>query len=415
MIFSVFYVSWHVHRVFLLRLFTCLSFCIMPVVTRSQTKLHEESRVLSSNPPDHSTSPVPKSLTSLLSSFHPTSPTIESLDDCSCTVASISQFAVRSDHTVSASPSELIASTSLIDERLNPICIPSHHHDYCLECSTPTSLASTAPNLKFQNSSENIKFQILASSELDVLDVSQSLVIHSHNLEFQNTFTMDDDDADVVFDAGAKAHAVTHQAMMDMDTLFMAIKSHLKDTTQQLSGDFQRVIDGNARFKQEMCGELDEMRQFLSDQKRLLGIQSSPSSSSGTNAPSITPSVQVSSTSTVPSNSSMSVTSGQANQDVQSQLMVMLSESFSKLSTALSEKSDPKSDWPKFSGDVKKFRSWYLAIIAQLSLPPWQEFYDTTHHDIHPSTTNAVLNGKLYSKLLLALDGVALQSTVSKK
>jgi len=215
----------------------------MPVITRSQTKLHEESHVLSSNPPDHSTSPVPKSLTSLLSSFHPTSPTIESLDDCSCTVASISQFAVRSDHTVSASPSELIALTSLIDERLNPICIPSHHHDYCLECSTPTSLASTAPNLKFQNSSENIKFQILESSELDVLDVSQSLVIHSHNLEFQNTFTMDDDDEDVVFDAGAKAHAVTHQAMMDMDTLFTAIKSHLKDTTQQLSGDFQRVID----------------------------------------------------------------------------------------------------------------------------------------------------------------------------
>jgi hypothetical protein len=133
---------------------------------------------------------------------------------------------VRSDHTVSASPSELIASTSLIDERLNPICIPSHHHDYCLECSTPTSLASTAPNLKFQNSSENIKFQILASSELDVLDVSQSLVIPSHNLEFQNTFAMDNDDEDVVFDAGAKAHDVTNQAMMDMDTLF-TVSSHI--------------------------------------------------------------------------------------------------------------------------------------------------------------------------------------------
>jgi len=39
MIFSVFYVSWHVHRVFLLRLFTCLFLYIMPVVTRSQTKL----------------------------------------------------------------------------------------------------------------------------------------------------------------------------------------------------------------------------------------------------------------------------------------------------------------------------------------------------------------------------------------
>jgi hypothetical protein len=33
----------------------------------------------------------------------------------------------------------------------------------------------------------------------------------------------------------------------------------------------------------------------------------------------------------------------------------MLTESFSKLSTVLSEKSDTKSDWPKFSGDGKKF------------------------------------------------------------
>jgi hypothetical protein len=143
----------------------------------------------------------------------------------------------------------------------------------------------------------------------------------------------------------------------------------------------------------------------------------SPSTSSSPTAPSITPTVQVSSASPVVSNSSVSMAHlpSQANQDVQAQMMVMLSDSFSKLSLALSEKSNLKSDWPKFSGDVKKFRSWYLAIIAQLSLPPWQEFYDTTRNDITPTTTNTWLNGKLYSKLLLALDGIALQSTVSKK
>jgi len=94
---------------------------------------------------------------------------------------------------------------------------------------------------------------------------------------------------------------------------------------------------------------------------------------------------------------------------------MILTDSFSKLSSALSEKSDSKSDWPKFSGDTKKFRSWYLAIMAQLSLPPWMELYDEAKHDIKTTTTNVSLNGKLYSKLLLALDGSALQSVVSKK
>jgi hypothetical protein len=61
--------------------------------------------------------------------------------------------------------------------------------------------------------------------------------------------------------------------------------------------------------------------------------------------------------------------------DPQSQMMALMVESFTKLSTALTEKNtESKSDWPKFSGDVKKFRSWYLSIVAQGSLPPWNEF-----------------------------------------
>jgi len=53
--------------------------------------------------------------------------------------------------------------------------------------------------------------------------------------------------------------------------------------------------------------------------------------------------------------------------------------------------------------------------MAQLSLPPWREFYDPSKNDVILSTTNSVLNGKLYSKLLLSLEGIALQSTVAKK
>jgi hypothetical protein len=96
-------------------------------------------------------------------------------------------------------------------------------------------------------------------------------------------------------------------------------------------------------------------------------------------------------------------------------MMLLLTDSFKKLSSALTDKSDFKSEWPKFGGDMKKFHSWYLAIMAQLSLPPWSEFYDHSKNDIISHATNTTLNGKLYSKLLIALEGSALQGVVSKK
>jgi len=97
-------------------------------------------------------------------------------------------------------------------------------------------------------------------------------------------------------------------------------------------------------------------------------------------------------------------------------MMALMVESFTNLSKALSDKStDSKSEWPKFAGDPKKFCPWYLAIITQLSLPPWQEFYDRSTNNIVQITNNATLNGKLYSKILLALEGTALQNMVSRK
>jgi len=39
--------------------------------------------------------------------------------------------------------------------------------------------------------------------------------------------------------------------------------------------------------------------------------------------------------------------------------------------------------------------------MAQISLPPWQEFYDSTRNDIITTTTNSVLNGKLYAMLII--------------
>ena len=53
------------------------------------------------------------------------------------------------------------------------------------------------------------------------------------------------------------------------------------------------------------------------------------------------------------------------NDVFQTQMLQMLNETFSKLSTVLQDsKTTTKSEWPKFSGEVSKFKNWYLSIMA---------------------------------------------------
>ena len=94
----------------------------------------------------------------------------------------------------------------------------------------------------------------------------------------------------------------------------------------------------------------------------------------------------------------------------------MLAESFSKLSSVLivDKGMESKVEWPKFAGDSKLFKGWYLAIFVQLSIPPWKELYDESTRDIVKVTSNAVLNQKLYAKLLTFLESTALQSIVAQ-
>ncbi len=53
--------------------------------------------------------------------------------------------------------------------------------------------------------------------------------------------------------------------------------------------------------------------------------------------------------------------------------------------------------------------------MMQISLPPWLDLYDSSKHDIVTSTGNSTLNGKLYSKIILALEGQACKNFVSCK
>jgi hypothetical protein len=129
---------------------------------------------------------------------------------------------------------------------------------------------------------------------------------------------------------------------------------------------------------------------------------------------SVTPSLQT--PFVTPSSSQVGSTVLVSGDIFQAQMLQMLNDTFSKLSTVLSDsKNDTKTEWPKFSGDISKFRDWYLAIMAQLSLPPWNPFYDSIKNDIVETTSNTQLNGKLYAKLLVCLEGQAMKNMISRK
>jgi hypothetical protein len=201
--------------------------------------------------------------------------------------------------------------------------------------------------------------------------------------------------------------------IMDMNSLFDALSAKITSETSKLSSNFQDVAIQHDLFKREVRAELDELRQLFLNQNLTQSSSSNSEvpeaiSSSSSNLPHIV-------SSPIPSQPA-STSSDTSFHDTQQKMMLMMTESFNKLSTAFSEgKQEVKAEWPKFSGDSNKFRAWYLGIMTQMSLPPWQELYDPIKHDVVNTTQNVMLNGKLYSKIILALEGSAYKNFVSCK
>jgi hypothetical protein len=204
--------------------------------------------------------------------------------------------------------------------------------------------------------------------------------------------------------------------MINIAQMIANLSNQVTNQTQSLEGkisrDFSKVIEDNESFKNDVRAELDGIRQLL-DKYNITSdpnaaVSSVPVVSSGTS----TSSPQGLISSNVPPQVTPSVSSS----DPQTNLMLMLTETFSKLTTTLAEKNEnTKGDWPKFAGDSKKFRAWYMAIVTQISLAPWQDLYDSNTNDVCTSTTNSSLNAKLYAKLLTSLEGLAFQSIISRE
>ena len=135
-------------------------------------------------------------------------------------------------------------------------------------------------------------------------------------------------------------------------------------------------------FKQEFCPEMDEIRAMISDLKKESIATSTQSSGVKTSYTLHNASIPV--PGLVPPSSPVQDANITSSSDPRTQMMLLFANSFSKfsmvltdnqetlvkLSIALTDKYDSKAEWPKFSGDQKKFRAWYLAIMAQILLPP---------------------------------------------
>jgi len=190
------------------------------------------------------------------------------------------------------------------------------------------------------------------------------------------------------------------------------LQNQLLRSDMKLENELQHVRYENDRFREELRREFGTTVVQSS-------IPVSPVVSSSVSNPTYS---VVATSSSGPSSVSTS--------DFQTQILSVLNSTFSKLSSIISDtysvlhdtrqalsdskSSDSKVKWIKFSGDPKKFRSWYLAIMAQLSIAPWSELYDVTLNSVVLTTTNTSLNGKLYAKVIGALEGSALQHMLSR-
>jgi len=214
----------------------------------------------------------------------------------------------------------------------------------------------------------------------------------------------------------------------DLNAFLQAIKLQIEIATDKMAGDFSHVIAANDAFKQEITNANDafkvNVKQELDDLRQLICQHQLSASSTSASIHGISSQQAVSSPSTNQSapilnpvgTSSVNTTTSVVSSSTTDQVLLLLTDSFAKMANALTEKSgDTKTEWPKFGGDEKKFKAWYLAILTQLSIAPWRELYDPTKNDVVIFTTNTTLNERLYSKLVLALEGAALQHVVSRK
>jgi len=195
------------------------------------------------------------------------------------------------------------------------------------------------------------------------------------------------------------------------------ISNKMMDTIQDLQ---HQLLQKDLKYTlelQKLSKENETFRQNIIADMQQSNLGTNPVTVSNQVSPSLATSPSMASPIIPSSGLSTTLSSDHLSQDFQQQMMTMLNATFTKLTTVIadSKPTDSKSDWPKFARDMKKFKHWFLAVVAQLSLMPWKEFYDYTNNTLVKTTESTALNEKLYAKLLLCLESQVFQDMVSRK
>jgi hypothetical protein len=122
------------------------------------------------------------------------------------------------------------------------------------------------------------------------------------------------------------------------------------------------VVEDHNDFKQEVRSKLDELHMLVLQQGQPTPqLQEFPRTIESSSSPPIMTSRV--NTTPIPDTVPAVVSDSSSIRDLQSQMMLLMTESFSKLSTAFVEgKSKSKTEWPKFHGDPKKFGHGILVL-----------------------------------------------------
>jgi len=289
-------------------------------------------------------------------------------------------------------------------------------------CNISTTTSSTIDTSLLSMQALEINYSNLRSTLSSLLISPMPLPISNfHNFEISNNINFDPGiphnssvskainiEVDCQDNDDTKmASSIKSEDPPDLNKFLSVLTAHITASTSKMSNEFQQVISANNSFKHEIRNANDafqqevrdgilELRALLCQQRSNVPVPASSMSSMNYISPQASPDTIVNTTS-VAITSSISPPAASTDD-----VLRLLTEAFSKMATAMSEKSmDSKVEWPKFSGDSRKFRSWYLAIMTQSAIAPWKELYDSSKIDVVSMTMNAILIEKLYVSIPL--------------
>ncbi len=243
-----------------------------------------------------------------------------------------------------------------------------------LDRGPPPVLHSVFQNFEISNFQESSNF-----SEKSTADLS-----HNSSL-FQNRNMESDCEEQPSPPMNHEDSSATNQEILKMpgaiSSQMMIGHQDLQHQNSMLTAELQKVVADTNMFKQEMRNELLHLQQSsntLSSVPVISSLTPTPViSSPGALNSSTVVSTQASSTNTQALSSQLAGSNSSVN--FQMQMLTLLNNMFTQLTTVINETktvigeaktSDSNSDWPKFSGDTKKFRHWYLGIMSQISISP---------------------------------------------